>query len=104
MFLNLIPDLSVLMTDGSGLTVAFAIGVAGYGWRGGISSKFSCIDNVINLILKNQPAWAIPPELLSDLVASYDSKEREMQLENERQRLEIKRLKAELNARNGQSL
>jgi hypothetical protein len=61
-----IPDLSVLMTDD--LTVAFAVGVAGYGWRGGINGKFSCIDNVINLILKNQPAWTIPPELLEDLI------------------------------------
>jgi hypothetical protein len=59
----------------SGITVAFALGIITYGnithrWYGGIDDKFSNIDNLVELILKNQSVWKMPDDMLNQLVQS----------------------------------
>jgi hypothetical protein len=81
-FLNSLSDAAVLSVTGSGVTLAFALGAsanipegvlaAGRRWHGTVDEQFSNINNLVNLILANQPAWTIPATLLTQLTDNRD--------------------------------
>jgi hypothetical protein len=109
------PDAAVLLAAVSGVTVILALSVMAWGnipdavlalvrkWHGTIGEQFSCIDNVCKIIQQPHPAFSMPLTT-EDLAAALDRQHHEefevrMQ-EVERQRREIERLQAELNAKN----
>jgi hypothetical protein len=71
----------ILLLAGSGATLAFALGIVApvnitealmdgvRRWHGSIDNQFAAIDNLVTLIVANQPTWVIPAALLADLVA-----------------------------------
>ena len=73
-----LPDF--LPAAGGGLTLAVTLGVAAHSpatgsilsgvrrWHGGIGDQFSAIDNMVSTLERHQPEWALPPELLAQLV------------------------------------
>jgi hypothetical protein len=82
MFLSSLSDASVWSATGSGITLAFAASALASlpegvlasvrRWHGSIDDQFGNIDNLVNLITANKPAWVIPEELLLQLTASRD--------------------------------
>jgi hypothetical protein len=73
----------ICMPD-SGIMIAFSLGVVAYGsisetitsvtrrWHGSINNKYSNIHNLVELVLKNQPVWQMPNDMLNRLVQSRD--------------------------------
>jgi hypothetical protein len=72
-------DGGLLLTAGSGLTLAFALGAVAHGaitegvlagarrWHGSIDDQFAAIDNLVSIINPNAPRWPIPSALLEQL-------------------------------------
>ncbi|MDR2119497.1 MAG: hypothetical protein LBP64_01300 [Tannerella sp.] len=84
LFLSSLLSGEVFTPSGSGLTLAFALGMAGYGniaegvmtnvrrWHGKIEDRFTAVNNLVNIITANQPAWPIPADLLTQLTGKRD--------------------------------
>jgi hypothetical protein len=74
MFLSFLSDGGLFWIVGSGLTVAFMLGMASHGgitggvlaavrrWHGSIDDQFSNIDNLVTTVTDHQSVWAMPYE------------------------------------------
>ncbi|MDR3261763.1 MAG: hypothetical protein LBT78_08000, partial [Tannerella sp.] len=83
-FASLFSENNLLFT-GSGLTLAFALGVATLStipegtlaairrWHGNIDDQFSAIDNVVNRFKDSPSTWSIPPGMQLKLTTDRDA-------------------------------
>ncbi|MDR1271042.1 MAG: hypothetical protein LBK82_16125 [Planctomycetaceae bacterium] len=84
MFFASLSHGGLLLTVGSGFTVAFVLGMVLLGgitegilavvrrWHGSIDDQFSNIDNLVNVIMAHQSTWSIPHDLLMQLTNNRD--------------------------------
>ncbi|MDR1092147.1 MAG: hypothetical protein LBL79_13825 [Prevotella sp.] len=79
MFLSSLSNGGIVWATGSGVTLAFALGMAGQSnitdavlagmrrWHGSIDDKYSNIDNLVKIIQAHIPGWTIPDDLYKKL-------------------------------------
>ncbi|MDR1681258.1 MAG: hypothetical protein LBS12_05700 [Prevotellaceae bacterium] len=75
-------ETELLFGLGSGVTIAVILVASGpiteillaytRRWHGSIDEQFANIDNLVNLIVANQPTWVIPADLLAEIKAFRD--------------------------------
>jgi hypothetical protein len=79
-FLSSLADAAALPAGAGSVTIAIAAGTLAYipegvlsvirRWHSNTDNQYSNIDNLVNLITANQPAWVIPADLLAQLTAN----------------------------------
>jgi hypothetical protein len=82
MFVSVLSDAAVLLSAGSGITLAIAAGALAYlpegvraiirRWHGSIDEQFGNINNLVNHIMAHQEAWDFPDHLLLQLCQNRD--------------------------------
>ena len=83
LFLSSLSEAIFQPESGSGVALAFALGVVAYSsipegvlanirkWHGSIDQQFGNIDNLVSLVTEHQPAWAMPSDLFTELTGNH---------------------------------